>query len=1349
MEKIDLNFFLKRAAARPKPKGKASHKRKRASQPILTPRSPSTRSPPTKKQRRPRPPSPKAIAPKVADAPIRNANHRPPTPKANRAPPPPQRVPKPQKQPRPLSPKANPIPRKRQRREPLTPQAQPRPTPTPTTKTKTPSKTYDPLNDFPAVLAIRRALESYVHQMGFTFHHETAFEHFLHYMLPKIIAEQSPINVVWKKRELLHQIHFGHVCIKRPTVKEADGFIREILPNEAHMRKQTYNLDVLVDITHVIYKSTRSGEAHSSSSFFSTAPNVKTTKGKGVPRSTKSQGLQKIKLLRVEEKLHRSVLFCQLPCMLGSTACRLYRNLKFPTRPLGTFQINGHPKVVIPRDTMRQNTPCVLKTTKSLRCEVRSIHAKKIRSTSTLNIYFIMGQGAAPEIKVQVPFIDPCIPLTVIFRLLGVKTITEMSRLIAPDNTELRDRVQRMLSLDQSNTDLMSEDELYDWINLSGTGVKQKSRKIPSMRNIFANEFLPHCVVDGVEKKQSKAFYLAYCVRKLVLVGFKQQAPDDQDDFRMKRCERVGIALGRLLRQLVRSSIRTLRAQIFKAVESQKYLNVVGELLNPNSITSKVKRAFATGNWMVQKTAAQTNQSGNCQVLNTMNITSINSQLRAMDTPINRDCKQPQPRQLHKTAWGVNCAAETPEGRSVGLLNNQVSVSQVRCGTPSQCLIDTIWFLLPVSREIQQSDTLVLVNGVICGSVADPADLVARYKTLRAHGDVPMDSSITRMDRVVEILCEDGNVFRPILNLERVRSGVFERVYRRHSEDPASLWTELHCSGVVEYVNKEEEANLWIAMQPEDLLGHAEGEGPSHVELSISMTAFGLAAAAIPALDHNQAPRNMYQTSMAKQAIAARPLDFYHKMNTRTYVLAYPQVPLVSTESAADNGLHDEPTGQNLRIGVFSGIFNQEDSVILSQKALHLNALGTFLIRAHRDVESRHGSDIEAFTNDLNQVYGKRKADYTKLDKTGTARLGATIEKETVTIGKKIDFALTTSRDGKVETTRAQRDRSLVSKNEDPTKVQAVMFSKTKDGLRSTAVRTMAYHIPETGDKLASRHGQKGIVGMVVRQEDMMTTLDGIPLDIIINPHAIPSRMTVGQLIEQLLSRLACVEGKIVNSTPFSRMVFKYKGEGLDRKLFPTMNGVPLTDSTPVIDLPVTRQVLLDGKTGEMTEPVYVGFVYYQVLKHMVGHKVYARSEGGKQVLTRQPHEGRLKGGGARQGEMERDCQIAHGAMGVLKENLLNKSDRYVVWICKTCQRLAESPAPTGSQTILHQKPYCRTCRRSDDVRRVVLPYPCKLLAQELEATHIKMGFELEDEVDDETGDWGFKPDLKNPGKAS
>ena len=380
----------------------------------------------------------------------------------------------------------------------------------------------------------------------------------------------------------------------------------------------------------------------------------------------------------------------------------------------------------------------------------------------------------------------------------------------------------------------------------------------------------------------------------------------------------------------------------------------------------------------------------------------------------------------------------------------------------------------------------------------------------------------------------------------------------------------------------------------------------------------------------------------------------------------------------------------------------QEDSLILNKRAADLGALRSYVQRCFKDEEKAIGADSEKFCNpsELAECAGLRVGTYDKLNSEGYVDPGTTIKAGDALIGKVISTAdVTEPNKARPE---VKRDRSTLMRHHEDGVVDAVLTSRTRDGNRSVKVRVRSTRVPEIGDKLSSRHGQKGVIGDRIPPEDIMFCPEtGLTPDILVNPHAIPSRMTIGMMVEAILSLLCAHEGRIGDGTPFKDTSIENIADSLEAAGFQRYG----------------NRVMVNGQTGErMQSKLFVAPVWYQRLKHMSRDKIHSRSRGPVQVVTRQPVEGRSREGGLRFGEMERDCVIAHGASNVLVERLFFSSDPFQAEVCCDCGLLAMPAAK--NMRVRNTTAHCRACGSTNVVLKN-MPYAQKLLFFELMAMGI------------------------------
>ena len=627
--------------------------------------------------------------------------------------------------------------------------------------------------------------------------------------------------------------------------------------------------------------------------------------------------------------------------------------------------------------------------------------------------------------------------------------------------------------------------------------------------------------------------------------------------------------------------------------------------------------------------------------------------------------------------------------------------AHVRVGTYSGAIKEQLNLITGVeltvlkhcTSKIRARGIPILVNGVLYMYMTNKSDvnvLLIKLRKMRRQSLIPFDTSISYIDHTIAIDTDPGCLMRPLL----VAS---ERLHlRKHIANAPSfehLWDYLLQCGAIEYIDKQEETTLRVGMFIDD-----NNTQYTHYELHPSLIN-GLCASLIPCCDHNQAPRNCYQSAMGKQAVGVYALNYPRRMDAVSHILCTTQKPLVTTKM--DEILHtsEAPTGINAIVVImcYSG-FNQEDSLIVNKQSLERGLFRSMKYSLYKDEERTNGADAEKFENPTEvSCTGMKVACYDKLNEDGMVAVGTKLESGDILMGKTI----ATTEIGDVNKKVIKRDRSIIYKHNEHAIVDAIMKSTNRDGSQLTKVRTRTTRQPIIGDKLSSRHGQKGVIGMILPAEDMPFSEDGIIPDIIVNPHAIPSRMTIGQLIECLLGKLCCIHGQRGDGTPFRGTSIQQISEELESHGYDRFG----------------NEHVYNGLTGEkMAAKVFMGPTYYQRLKHMVCDKQHSRSRGPVQILTRQPVEGRAREGGLRFGEMERDCIISHGAANVIAERLFEQSDPFIASVCEECGLLAN---PSAEQTLIRdKKPYCSNCK-SHNVHNVRMPYAFKLLLQELMAMNI------------------------------
>mmetsp|Transcript_4840 Transcript_4840/g.14588 ORF Transcript_4840/g.14588 Transcript_4840/m.14588 type:complete len:1214 (-) Transcript_4840:135-3776(-) len=1163
-------------------------------------------------------------------------------------------------------------------------------------------------------------VSAYFEEKGLVRQQLDSFNDFVENTMQVIIEETRDILIIPEEQHVPGQksaeedvkylISFGQLRLSKPTFTEANAEVHPLFPNSARLRNLTYSAPLYCDVT-----------------------------------------MRKIKILDedtgeeecVDEKL-KKVFIGRIPIMLRSKFCLLDGLSEENLASLGEctvdqggyFVINGSEKVLIAQERMSANQVCVFKKAMpskfSYVAEIRSIAegGKPVPTAFKVSLQGRGGKGdqaTAHTIVATIPKIRQDIPVVILYRALGFENDKEVMSHICYDLNDEEMMTALMPSIEEAAA-IQDQKVALDFIaKRSHPDVvrSERSRRIMYAQELLRKEFLPHIGV-GKGGDLKKGYFLGYMINKLLSVSLGRRAEDDRDHYGNKRLDLAGALLASLFRQLFRQMVDETQLEYRRLVNSGHF-NIETDALdriNSKKITNGLKYALSTGNWSADRTAST--RSGVSQVLQRLTYASSLSQLRRLNSPIGREGKLAKPRQLHNTLWGMICPAETPEGQAVGLVKNLALMAEISVGSSSEPVINLLEELSTENlHEILAQDVpeacKVFVNGTWLGIHRHQDYLVNSIREFRRGADICPEVSIV-MDhqfRELRIHTDSGRVLRPLLIVDRSRGKGDEtdlpqlllrksHVERLRSRVPKMAWnfSNLVSSGLVEYVDIEEEETVMIAMRMKDLQNPKTAARYTHCEIHPSMI-LGVCGSIIPFPDHNQSPRNTYQSAMGKQAMGLYITNYALRMDTMAHVLFYPQKPLVGTRAMEHLKFRSVPSGINaiVAIACYSG-YNQEDSVIMCQSAIDRGLFRSVYFRAFSQEEQRrYGGVQEVFEKpDPKECVGTKPGSYDKIDADGLVSEGTRISGLDILVGKTVSLTPPPGVEGYEEEEgtpqvggKTKKDMSVGAKVTENGVVDKVMMTFSEGGTRFVKIRLRSIRIPQIGDKFASRHGQKGTVGITYRQEDMPFSADGIVPDIIVNPHAIPSRMTIGHLIECLLSKVSAIKGVEGDATPFTDVTV----EGISAQL--QQHGYQLRG----------WEMMRNGHTGRPLEAqIFFGPTYYQRLKHMVEDKIHSRSNGPVTMLTKQPLEGRSKGGGLRFGEMERDCMISHGAAAFLKERLMDQSDAYRIHVCNICGMIAIADLRSNQFQ-------CRGCSNTTQISQVFLPYASKLLFQELMAMGI------------------------------
>ena len=1094
--------------------------------------------------------------------------------------------------------------------------------------------------------------------------------------------------------------------ITSPRIYENNGAQSIMYPNEARLRNFTYAGDIYIKFKFKTYEKY----------------------GEGLTKQ------------RINKEVVLDNIKCgKLPIMLGSKACILsnislnkkidYEECEYDEG--GYFIINGTEKVLVSQERQAENKVYCFKNSKfqpkySHIVEIRSVPDKTVLTPKNLQIKITSKQSIqGKNIKVSIPHIKQDIPLFVIFKVLGVVTDYEIVEYILYDvpKKKWKEYTQFLRSSLEETHNItsqeMAQEYLCRYVNMMGyqRDKSEHERRMIYLKDIIKNDLLPH--IGNNYKK--KAFFIGHMVKQLLDVFLNKRKIDDRDSYINKRIDTAGVLMTNLFRQYYTKAIKDMKTNINKEFSSGSWKadNNFNKIINKtniykvikfSTITTGLKFALATGNWGIKNNK---NKQGIAQVLSRLTYNSSLSHLRRINTPIEKSSKLIAPRKLHNTQCMYICSAETPEGASVGVVKNLALSCHVTKYSDINLVINVL-NNIPYIKNIENFNPVdlkntykIIINGDWRFCVDRPKKIVDTLKNLRRSGILHIHTSIVwkYFSKTIEIYTDAGRCTRPLYIVKNNKLVITDEHLEKIDSGKIG-WNNLILGslteigkghkpieeGVIEFIDVQEQDSCLIAVSKKPLTQNMINKY-SHCEIHCSFQT-GVMASVIPFIDHNQAPRNTYQSAMGKQAMGIYTTNFRYRVDTLAHILRYPQLPIINSRIMQYLPSNDLPSGINAIVAIasYSG-YNQEDSIIMNRSSVDRGLFVSDFYRTYKDEEKkRHSSNTkmqESFKRpDENVTLGTRGNNYNKLESNGLPKLETFIKSGDIIIGK-VHPIYSNSNSKKLfkccSTSIKPNEYGYVSK---------VTQSYNGDGYKFVKVRIRTTRKPTIGDKHASRHGQKGTIGVVYDQEDMPFARNGIKPDIIMNPHAVPSRMTIGQVIECLVGKTVTNLGMFGDATAFTKVNIDKIGNilqslGYERNC---------------------DEILYSGRTGEQLKVnIFMGPTYYQRLKHMVDDKIHSRGTGPNVILTRQPVEGRSRDGGLRFGEMERDCILSHGAACFLKETLQDRSDNYRLHICKLC----------GLVCMVNKEKeisFCNNCKNKEfSYLEARVPYAFKLFVQELE----------------------------------
>lgn len=1193
-----------------------------------------------------------------------------------------------------------------------------------------------------------RIMRSKILKDGWASSQIESFNDFVMCKIPQCLSEHPPIVVAHDESDSEHIVEILGVRFDHPSVREANGEHRYITPHECHLRRISYSFMMLVTARYCIRQKSTGKIQHT--------------------------------------VIFRDKVFDKIPCMKFSDYCTSKVDpemlIEDESEAGGYFLSTGAEKTVIGQEGPRTNYPFITKESDgSYKCECRSFNEIKYRSTSTLYITLTPSfvtevtaerRASVPRLTVVIPFVTDPLPLSVAFKLLNVLTVDAMVDYVCveddPDWFKARVLDVLLHNIDavvmthefavtrlahdrgqsysvNSNRKRRQQDEAQAAKRRRKKGgaepESEYERSEKQVAGLLSTEFLPHQGYSA-EAVDAKAVLFGNYVRKLLMVYFGMQDCDDRDDYRHRRVALCSTLMTLLFRKHWTMWRRRLASQIRRDLENGSQFIAIKELLRAN-IGNHLQTALSTGDFSMHRGVS--NLDGVGQVLSRTEPHTAISHVNRTSNPMNKDGRAIHPRLQHPSCLGVIDPYETPEGQSCGLMRNKSPMAGIRVGYSTEVLIDAVTSTGRVDAKgkhlalAHQKNCQVFVSGTLVGTcIGDAESFIKLLRARRAVQDLPYDVSIFRTrgrwattpSGEIHINGDPGSFWWPLIRVDRMHE---MRETLDHVTNEDGLWSALLSAGIIEVINKDEEpTSVRCALDMNMLRDNPPGTF-THVVIHPSQICSVFAGRA-SCLEYNQAPRITYCASMMKQAVGRGMSNARFRADTASHTLWYPQRPLVSTfmdETLSSDGVCSV---QNPVVCIMcNGGFNIEDSLIFDQGAIDRGLFRSTVTRTTRDVVRNSGdAEYEELGVPPVECRSKLHANYSKINpKTGTVDPNTSLEKDDVIISK---FAHNVRKYKEMDEKTGEmiereedvmRDRSTTVKSRENCVVDDVIMSTTLEGEQCVRLKTRAMRIPEVGDKFASRYGQKGTIGCIYPTSDMPFSAEtGLCPSIILNPHAIPSRMTIGHLIETLMCKLAALTGVQADGTPFT-LSEKYHDEPDSDKLINDLG-----DQLEAFGFERTgNERMIDGRTGKVMQmSVFTGPISYQKLKHMVVDKYHARSRGPKAMQTMQPVEGRHREGGQRFGEMEKDSLVAHGATELLQERLLFSSDKSNVPVCTRCGQIAAPPKrETGkhlSQVSIHSsKPFCHNCLEHDTVVNMEIPYAYKTSVQELQALHLSSKF--------------------------
>lgn len=1027
-----------------------------------------------------------------------------------------------------------------------------------------------------------------------------------------------------------------------------------------------------------------------------------------------------------EIKKYKKVFLCTIPIMVRSNRCSLYKKNEdeiFAKKEClydtgGYFIINGTEKSILISEQRPVNQFLKMKDSKGNNyIEITAVG----RRTKT-KISVIDKKGL---LYLYHRTLEEDIPIVIILKCLGAENDNQIFKelCLSPENFENQVKnaynyLEKSKNFKQNQTKNGIAKNFY--FEVLGSKVKgfiqdklvcKKERAFFFLDEVLFPQIYPdkEYIInkDSRNYRMKKRYTLNYLINQLCpndKLG-ENFVVDDLDHVALKRFSLSGELLSYLFedsfQKLCGLIVQSMKQKNFKSKNS-KYMNFdPRHFIKTNIIGDNMKRAISTGKWILSRFNMKL--SSVTSTLPRVSFLAALEMLCRINSSLSRNTVQTEPRNLKSSQWGMICPVDTPEGDAIGLVKHLAILSLITTSSNKDQVIE---FLNGISNDksnelirlenIYDSNNIsfnnfysIFVDGEIFGFVQNASLLKKKLIEARRNNIIEKFVGIdfSEKKKSLFINLSAGRICRALIIVE---NGV-PLVTKQHIKDLIDKkiqLEDLRKKGFIEYLDSHESKHAYIALSLSSI-----NEENTHLEIN-KIAILGILACLIPLSNHNQSPRNTYQCSMGKQSVSFPAFNHQYRIDKTSFCLPYVQKPLVGTKM---NDFLDLPTGCNAIIAVmsFSG-HDIEDAVILNKSSLERGFGRTIVYKKECfSLESNSKGQNEILNKNAERV-GKRAC----LDADGLPSVSCKITQGDIIF----DMMVPDNENNKENNIRNNFFGECSKYKESPkfygkrleSRIDSVCLTANKLEKLLYKIKLREVRIPELGDKFSSRHGQKGVCGLICPEENMPFTEDGIIPDLIMNPHGFPSRMTMGKIIELITGKAMSLKGETVKMDSFSNPNLKEIEEYLEKCGY-CQSG---------------KEFMYSGISGEkIKSKIFVGPMYYQKLKHMVSDKFHSRTIGKNNALTKQPTEGKQKEGGLRLGEMEKDVIISSGASFLLNERMLKGSDEYRVKICKNCGIIV------GTDT-------CNFCSANNqNFTEISIPYASKLMIQELLAIGIILRF--------------------------